>query len=105
MNKLYDGFRALYAGDNILKITRVRYIPRWMVLFIDIGLVFFSLLISYYFLFKLHVRDNFENLIAIKIALVLVVNLIFMFVFRTYAGIIRHSTFFDFFKIFFTVYK
>lgn len=99
MNKLYDGFRALYAGDNILKITRVRYIPRWMVLFFDIGLVFFSLLISYYFLFKLHVRDNFENLIAIKIALVLVVNLIFMFVFRTYAGIIRHSTFFDFFKI------
>ncbi|KQS93233.1 nucleoside-diphosphate sugar epimerase/dehydratase [Chryseobacterium sp. Leaf394] len=99
MNKLSDGFRALYAGDNLLRITRVRYIPRWMVLFFDLGFVFFSVLISYYFLLKLNVKLNFQNLLPLKIFIVLCINLIFMFVFRTYAGIIRHSTFFDFFKI------
>ncbi|WP_262148727.1 polysaccharide biosynthesis protein [Chryseobacterium foetidum] len=99
MNKLSDGLRALYAGDNLLRITRVRYIPRWMVLFFDLGFVFFSVLISYYFLLKLNVKLNYQNLLPVKILIVLAVNVVFMFIFRTYAGIIRHSTFFDFFKI------
>lgn len=99
MNKLSDGLRALYAGDNLLRITRVRYIPRWMVLFFDVALVFFSVLISYYFLLKLNVKLNYQNLLPVKILIVLAVNVVFMFIFRTYAGIIRHSTFFDFFKI------
>lgn len=99
MKKLNDGLRALYNGDNLLKITRVRYIPRWMVLFFDLKFVFLSLLIAYYFLSKLHVKLNFEHLMPLKGIIVIFVNLVYMFVFRTYAGIIRHSTFFDFFKI------
>lgn len=99
MKKLLDGLRALNEGDNLLKITRVRYIPRWMVLFFDIGFVFFSILISYYFLTKLNVKLNYSNLLPLKIFIIIFANIAFMFVFRTYAGIIRHSTFFDFFKI------
>lgn len=99
MKKLGEGLRALYNGDNLLKITRVRYIPRWMVLFFDIGFVFLSLIISYYFLSKLNVKVNYPHLLPLKMIIVIFVNFVFMFVFRTYAGIIRHSTFFDFFKI------
>lgn len=99
MKKLSDGFKALYDGDNLLKITRVRYIPRWMVLSFDVAFVFSSLLISYYFLAQLGVKLNYPHLLPLKWMLVIFVNLIFMFIFRTYAGIIRHSTFFDFSKI------
>jgi FlaA1/EpsC-like NDP-sugar epimerase len=99
MKKFGDGLRALYDGDNLLKITRVRYIPRWLVLFFDIGFVFLSSIISYYFLSKLNVKVNYPHLLPLKMIIVIFVNFVFMFVFRTYAGIIRHSTFFDFFKI------
>ncbi|MBD8084601.1 nucleoside-diphosphate sugar epimerase/dehydratase [Chryseobacterium caseinilyticum] len=99
MKKLNDGFKALYNGDNLLKITRVRYIPRWMVLFFDIAFVLFSVVISYYFLNQLHVRINYPHLLPLQGLIVVLVNLFYMFIFRTYAGIIRHSTFFDFSKI------
>ena len=34
-------------GDNYLKITSLRYLPRWMVFLIDIVILMLSLLISY----------------------------------------------------------
>ena len=99
MKKLNDAFTALYNGDNIVKLTELRYMPRWAVLLIDLLIVLVSIVISYLFLEKLHVRINFPNYIVWQRLLIIVVNVFFMFVFKTYAGIIRHSTFFDFFKI------
>lgn len=99
MKKLNDAFAALYNGDNIVKLTELRYLPRWIVIFIDVSIIFFSIFLSYIFLNKLRVRVNFPNHSLEKRLLLITVNLLFMFVFKTYAGIIRHSTFFDFFKI------
>ncbi|CAD7811128.1 UDP-N-acetyl-alpha-D-glucosamine C6 dehydratase [Chryseobacterium aquaeductus] len=99
MKKLNDAFTTLYNGDNIVKLTELRYMPRWAVLLIDLLIVLVSIVISYLFLEKLHVRINFPNYIVWQRLLLIVVNVFFMFVFKTYAGIIRHSTFFDFFKI------
>ncbi|WP_312342353.1 nucleoside-diphosphate sugar epimerase/dehydratase [Chryseobacterium binzhouense] len=99
MKKLKDAFSSLYTGDNVVKLTELRYIPRWTVLFLDLSIAFLSIFISYYFIEKLHVRVNFPEYIYIKIAIIITVNAFFMFVYKTYAGIIRHSTFFDFFKI------
>lgn len=99
MKKLYDAFTALYTGDNIVKLTELRYMPRWAVLLIDVLIVLASVVISYFFLEKLHVKINFPNYILWQRLLLISVNVFFMFVFKTYAGIIRHSTFFDLFKI------
>lgn len=99
MKKLKDAFSSLYTGDNVVKLTELRYIPRWTVLFLDLLIAFLSIFISNYFIEKLHVRVNFPEYIYIKIAIIITVNALFMFVYKTYAGIIRHSTFFDFFKI------
>ncbi|WP_332452547.1 nucleoside-diphosphate sugar epimerase/dehydratase [Chryseobacterium aquaticum] len=99
MKKLYDAFKALYNGDNIVKITEIRYIPRWIVIAIDLLIIFFSILLSHLFLEKLRVRLNFPEYTLHKIALLVTVNFAFMFIYKTYAGIIRHSTFFDLFKI------
>lgn len=99
MKKLNDAFTALYNGDNIVKLTELRYIPRWIVVFIDFFIVLLSILLSYFFLEKLKVTINFPNYLLQQKLLLICVNIFCMFIFKTYAGIIRHSTFFDFFKI------
>ncbi len=99
MKKLTDAFAALYDGDNIVKLTELRYIPRWIVIFIDFFIVLLSILLSYFFLEKLKVTINFPDYLFYQKLLIIGINIFFMFVFKTYAGIIRHSTFFDFFKI------
>lgn len=99
MKKLYDAFSALYNGDNIVKITELRYMPRWLVIFIDVLIILSSILLSYLFLKNLEVKVNFPEYRTEKRLVLILINVLFMFVFKTYAGIIRHSTFFDFFKI------
>ncbi|MCY0979366.1 nucleoside-diphosphate sugar epimerase/dehydratase [Chryseobacterium wangxinyae] len=99
MKKLNDAFNAIYNGDNIVKLTELRYIPRWTVILIDVIIILSSILISYFLLEKLHVKVNFPQYLTEKRILLIAINVLFMFTFKTYAGIIRHSTFFDFFKI------
>ncbi|MFC0428848.1 polysaccharide biosynthesis protein [Chryseobacterium scophthalmum] len=99
MKKLNDAFTALYNGDNIVKLTELRYIPRWIVIIIDFFIVLLSIILSYFFLEKLKVTVNFPNYLFQQKLLLISINVLFMFIFKTYAGIIRHSTFFDFFKI------
>lgn len=99
MKKLTDAFTALYDGDNIVKLTELRYIPRWIVIIIDFFIVMLSIILSYFFLEKLNVTINFPDYLLHQKLLIIVINIFCMFIFKTYAGIIRHSTFFDFFKI------
>lgn len=73
--------------------------PRWSVFLIDISVIFFSVLVSYLLLNGLKVKFNFAEYQNEKIFSVVVVNVLCILLFKTYAGIIRHSTFFDFFKI------
>ena len=91
--------KKIYGGDNIVSLSDIRYLPRWVILLIDIFILTASVTISYFILFKLGVK-NIEYLQSYqKYLLIIVVNILFMFLFRTYAGIIRHSTFIDLFKL------
>ncbi|WP_092735746.1 polysaccharide biosynthesis protein [Riemerella columbipharyngis] len=83
-----------------MNISNIRYIPRLLVLVIDTVLLLVSLLSSSYIISKLSPESvlNLGNLY--KGVLIVGVNVFFMIVFRTYAGIIRHSTFVDLLKIF-----
>ncbi|WP_426477598.1 polysaccharide biosynthesis protein [Chryseobacterium sp. CBSDS_008] len=84
---------------EVFKIRELRYIPRWSVFLIDISVIFFSVLVSYLILESLKVKINFIEYQNEKIFSVVAVNILFILLFKTYAGVIRHSTFFDFFKI------
>ena len=89
----------LYSGDNLINLSDVRYLPRWIILAIDIGLIFLATLFSCYIIEKLsYNKDVFYNNVNMY-ALIIGVNLVYMYLFRTYAGIIRHSTFIDLFKL------
>ncbi len=83
----------------VTKLSGFRYLPRWVVLGVDICFLIVSLFVTVKFLaiFKIcipSVSDFYR-----EYGFILLVNIVSMFVFRTYAGIIRHSTFIDLFKI------
>lgn len=87
------------SGDNYLRISSLRYLPRWMVFLIDVFLLFISLVTAFFILNKITTLPNFLP-IEWKYIVIIGTNIIFMYVFKTFAGIIRHSTFIDIQKIF-----
>ncbi|MFN3772692.1 polysaccharide biosynthesis protein [Cloacibacterium normanense] len=87
------------SGDNYLRISSLRYLPRWMVFLIDVCILFISLGIAFYILNKITTLPKFLP-IEWKYIIIIGTNIIFMYAFKTFAGIIRHSTFIDIQKIF-----
>ena len=93
--------KKIVSGDNYLRLTSLRYLPRWMVFLIDIIILVISLYASFYILNKITVLPHFLP-VPWKYAIIIGINLTLMYFFKTYAGIIRHSTFIDIQKIFWT---
>lgn len=93
--------KNIYSGDNLMNLSDVRYLPRWVILIIDVCFILFAIYFSKYLVEKLTFSSTriFPQG-NIMVLLMVSVSVAFMFVFRTYAGIIRHSTFIDLFKLF-----
>lgn len=96
-----DTRKKIISGDNYLRLTSLRYLPRWMVFLIDIIILVISLYASFYILNKITVLPHFLP-VPWKYTIIIGINLTLMYFFKTYAGIIRHSTFIDIQKIFWT---
>ena len=103
MTKLKGLVSKFLSGQNLtFNIQNLSYLPREIVILID----FTVLILSYLFtsilfkgtgLYYLITPHTFEFLAAL-----LGVNVYFFWLFRTYSGIIRHSSFIDAFKILFS---
>lgn len=91
--------KRIYSGDNFINLADIRYLPRWVVLIIDILILVISVLLTYFVVLRLKAKPyeviSYTEASAITIA----INVLFMFAFKTYAGVIRHSTFIDLLKI------
>lgn len=99
MNSFNKVGRNIVSGDSMVSISELRYLPRWIVLFIDIMILLVSFFLAYYVFTKLGLR-TFTTLHQYqKFTYIISVNILYMYIFKTYAGIIRHSTFIDLFKI------
>jgi FlaA1/EpsC-like NDP-sugar epimerase len=89
---------------RIFEIFRNHSLPRWLVLMIDMSVVYFSFLIAYMLRYNFEVY-TFEISVAFKQALiVLIVYTLFMLVFKSYSGMIRHTTIRDTYKIIITTF-
>lgn len=88
--------------SRIFTIFRNYSIPRWLVLVIDLCVVYFSFLIAYILRFNFEIT-TFEIPDSFRQALnVLLVYLVFMLIFQSYSGMIRHTTLKDTYKIIFS---
>ena len=92
--------KNILKGDNYLKISSLRYLPRWTVFLIDIVLIYISLELTDVLLDRFHVPNIATAQELWKYGVVLGVNILFMYLFNTFSGIIRHSTYVDIQKIF-----
>ncbi len=87
--------------DKIPKgqFTSIGYLPRWMIFLIDCGIVVVSCLITYIVVASLSPSQHDKLNYLPAYLLVVLINALFFLVFRTFSGIIRHSTFIDAIKL------
>jgi FlaA1/EpsC-like NDP-sugar epimerase len=78
------------------------YMPRWIILLIDVAVISFTAFISYVLLHRTGVLYIKPHLLVISIPVYLLISILSFRVFRTYSGIIRHSSYIDAIKIFFS---
>ena len=88
--------------SRLIQIFKNHSLPRWLVLFIDMSVVFFAFLIAYMLRYNFEVY-SFDTSVAFRQAfIVLAVYTLFMLLFQSYAGMIRHATLKDTYKIIFS---
>jgi len=91
---------ALSNGDKKFGFIHQKFLPRWIVFLLDLLIISFSLLITHAILINLGISfyDTFP--IWVQYSLLLILNAAFFILYRTFSGIIRHSTFTDITKLF-----
>ena len=92
--------RILLQGDNKLSITSFHYLPRWIVLCIDTVLLFISVIAANQIMQSLRISFYPTFTLMERYGIILGTNIFFFIIFKTYAGLIRHSTFTDIVKLF-----
>lgn len=92
--------QAFKGAITDLNIKNLNYLPQWLILSIDMGMVFFSGILSYVLLKVIGIGFVFDMDFNGIVLLYLTVTILFFWIFRTYSGVIRHSTFTDLIKIF-----
>jgi FlaA1/EpsC-like NDP-sugar epimerase len=75
-------------------------LPRWGILIIDMGISLISIALAYLLRFNFNVPGIEYKFIEVAVPLILSIRLLSFFVFRTYAGIIYHTSLEDAKRIF-----
>jgi len=84
---------------RVIKVFRNHSLPRWMVFLIDAGTVFFSFLIAYMLRYNFEVYTFDISIVWRQAYIVLVIYSVFFLIFKSYVGMIRHTTIRDTYKI------
>lgn len=93
---------ALQPGKRKLDLKNIGYLPRWIILGIDITILIFAAIVTFLLLQGLTLSfytrlSRFEELL-----MVVGVNVVYFLLFRTYAGLIRYSSYIDGLKLLFS---
>ena len=87
-------FLVFESSKKRLNFKNIGYLPRWAILAFDSITIVISLLATKIIVSKIS-NQIFEINFSTTELLVISVNIIFFILYRTYAGLIRHSTFLD----------
>ncbi|WP_223845610.1 polysaccharide biosynthesis protein [Flavobacterium selenitireducens] len=90
-------FAEIMRGVSGRRFRNIGYLPRWIIFLIDVCIVVGANIITYTIvssLTELHPQYRTLNL-PVRYGLIIGVNALFFLFYRTYSGIIRHSTFLD----------
>lgn len=85
---------------RFLKSYSNKFVSRWLVLFIDACLVIFSYTLSLILRGAFDFRVIYAESFTVHLAIILLVKLVSFFMYRSYAGIIRHTNVTDAVNVF-----
>ena len=92
--------QVLESSRKKIDFKNISYLPRWAILCFDTTILLIALVVTKFIVSNLKDIVYFSYLPLGKELIVIFVNVIFFIFFRTYAGLIRHSTFIDAVKFF-----
>lgn len=95
----FEIHQFVYTLSEKLKLRKLRFLPRWIIFSLDVASVVLGLLLSYIILKGVGV--NFESTLSFSLLSILfvAVNATAFWIFKTYRGIVRHSTILDTIKL------
>ena len=88
------------SSKKTFDFENIGYLPRWLIILFDISLCVIALLITSYIITNVLDKPDYYLKFGKIELLIIGVNTIFFLFFRTYAGLIRHSSFIDAIKFF-----
>ncbi|WP_411766116.1 polysaccharide biosynthesis protein [Winogradskyella sp. A3E31] len=86
--------QVLKSSRQKLDFKNLNYLPRWVIFGFDIIIIIFSLLITKLIISEIKDQSFILSFSSTEI-IIISVNVSFFILYRTYAGLIRHSTFLD----------
>ncbi|WP_281866682.1 nucleoside-diphosphate sugar epimerase/dehydratase [Flavobacterium sp. GSB-24] len=96
---LYKTFSPRNLRANINNLS---YLPRWIIIAIDVMVLFFSFSFTYLLFEGTAIGYIITSHDFYFVASLILVNIFFFWLFRTYSGIIRHSSYIDAIKLLFS---
>ena len=97
---LWKHFSTMSEHSFLRRIFSSKVLPSWVILLLDILIVAFSVFVAYMLRFDIAYPFKHATEVLIAVGCVEVVHLVFFRVFRTYANVLRLSSFVDILHIF-----
>lgn len=87
---------------NFSHLKTIQYLPRWIIFSIDIAIVIFSAVIGYFILDGIGINIRNVHFVPYNLLLLVSVHIFYFWLFKTFTGVIRHTTLNDATKLFFS---
>ena len=98
-----DIFSNIFKDNNLrFNIRNLKYLPRWFIVCLDIAILIVSFVLTFVIFFRMELEYVKRDCLTYFIVGLLVTNVFFFWLFRTYSGIIRHSSYIDAVKLLFS---
>jgi FlaA1/EpsC-like NDP-sugar epimerase len=98
-----DSTKSYFSRDNIrFNIHNLSYLPRWIIVLIDFSVISLSFFLTYLIFDGTGLNYIVTPHQFVFVGFLFGVNIFFFWLFRTYAGIIRHSSYIDAVKLLFS---
>lgn len=96
---------ALGKSDIFSHLTSLKYLPRWVVLFVDIFICVLSYVIADFVSIKFNGAEVVDPAFGVyqQLGVLIFVQIIFFWLFHTYSGVLRYSGYVDAVKLLFAV--
>ncbi len=94
---LKEKFSFLTSTDMFSHITSLKYIPRWVVLFVDVIICIISYYIAYYLssgFYRIAPEEGFITF-SQRLGILMSLQVIFFWIYHTYSGVLRYSGYVD----------